>query len=153
VTSPCTTEVSSFDFSQAAFAPTDGTWAQAEVEWDDDGCNALINLGSSGVPATDMAVLSSEDGTFTATDATSGNIYNCTTDGLDFTCAPTLDMSLEEITINIDATGRFGTEEFYTAQYNMVADCSGDSCDGLSEVWGVDFPCTSTGSTSALFSE
>jgi hypothetical protein len=153
VTSPCTTEVSSFDFSQEAFAPTDGTWAQAGFEWDDDGCNAVTNLSSTGVPATDMAVLSGDDGTFTATAAASGNVYNCTTDGLNFTCEPTLFMSSGSISINIDAAGRFGGEEFYTTQYNVVADCSGDDCEDMSTAWGVDFPCTSTGTTSAGLSD
>jgi hypothetical protein len=152
VTSPCTTEVSSFDFSQEAFAPTDGTWAQAGFEWDDDGCNAVTNLDWSMVPATDMAMLSGDDGTFTAA-AASGNVYNCTTDGLNFTCEPTLFMSSGSISINIDAAGRFGGEEFYTTQYNVVADCSGDDCEDMSAEWGVDFPCTSTGTTSAALSE
>jgi hypothetical protein len=153
VTSPCTTEVSSFDFSQEAFAPTDGTWAQAGFEWADDGCNAVTNLGSSGGPADDIAILNGEDGTFTATIASSGDVYNCSTDGLNFTCEPIVFMSLEDITVSIGGTGRFGNEESYAAQFNMVADCSGDDCEDMSAEWGVDFPCTSTGTTSAALSE
>jgi len=153
VTSPCTTVASSLDFTLEDFGPTEGTWAQSGFAWDEDGCNAATNLGLSGLPAIDVAMVDNEDGTFAATDASSGLTYNCTFDGLNFACESTPFIPHEDVSISIDATGRFGNEKFYTAQFNMVAECSGDDCDATSETWGVDFPCTSTGSTFAGFSE
>jgi len=152
VTAPCTTEVTSFNFNQQDFVPAAGTWNQAGFSWDDDGCNAAINLGYEGFPATDMDVVDNEDGTFTATIIDSGLSHECTTDGLDFSCDRALFETIAldattSVSLSIDAAGRFGNEASYGAQYSLVVDCAGDSCDTVSTDWGVELPCASTGST------
>jgi hypothetical protein len=61
-------------------------------------------------------------------------------------------MSSGAISINIDAAGRFGNEEFYTTRYNMVADCSGDDCEDMSNGALISLA-RATGTTSAGLSE
>ena len=56
------------------------------------------------------------------------------------------------ITLMLGASGRFGNTEGYSSVIAVSADCAGEDCDLMAGAWSVDaFPCTSSGSTSAVY--
>lgn len=155
----CTTSVSSFDANVIDFAPATGDWLQAGFAWTDDACNLEDNIGLPGFPETTLTVAANEDGTFSATSAASGLSYTCTGEGLNFTCEPVVLSELDggdlvdaTITLSLGVSGRFGNTETYGGMIAASAECAGEQCDVMATLWAVEaFPCTSTGSTSAMY--
>jgi hypothetical protein len=155
----CTTSVSSFDVNVIDFAPASGDWLQAGFAWSDDACNLEENIGLPGFPETIMAVTANEDGTFSGTSSASGLSYTCTGEGLNFTCEPVVLSELDggelvdaTITLSLGVSGRFGNTETYGGMIAASADCVGEQCDVMATLWAVEaFPCTSSGSTSAMY--
>jgi hypothetical protein len=134
------------------FAPQEGTWAAGEPVYD-DACGLGLGEDSEDEPTSVTLAMDADGGGFTLADEEDDEPMICTLDGQSFTCEVSGDDLGEtdfadagfDAVMMIDQTmgGDFSSET--QAEFRMVIDvtCEGADCAEVSEMIGIDMPCTS----------